>query len=521
MDKRASGLRSSFLRRLQGRQMPEDVPSQVLIRQPTTTGHKYEPLPKEGNFIRLLKFKKKWQRGSRSDVLRFDFVSAELRDNKQCSVDYYAISYAWGANPGLAPIVLNGQRVLIPDSAEAALRGIIAQLGSRSANRMQPIWIDAVCINPDDLNEKQRQAGKMGKVFSTAKIVFVWLGLDDGTAKAGFKSLRLLAKQQGEFDSADLGEQDRMEWALPPGIDQDSLEFFLDCPWFTRLWVLQEVALGQLVILVRGARKLSWTDFHRSISRIYDTETLSSFSHAKVVPPFMIADLHRDTQGTTLNHSLHFAFLFTTSDPRDKIYGILGLLENGQAEHTQSPGPMDCVTKIQPDYTRPLLDVFREATLLALEGATDLQILLLAQLMVPLPEALLDQWSSWVPRYHESNGLVILPIGSGNVNPGVKPHYSLDASGETILKVRGLCVQSIKAIKVADQWQVDIVEDFLRRLWTLPRSWQIQDLVSLLKLCGLPEKYLSDLGAYLLEHIGEDVPEYSELLEDVVSGCED
>lgn len=73
--------------------------------------------------------------------------------------EYETISYVWG-DPNLkATVYVNGRGALVPASPERVLRRM------RLPVRIRVLWIDALCIKQDDLQEKQQQVAIMGEIY--------------------------------------------------------------------------------------------------------------------------------------------------------------------------------------------------------------------------------------------------------------------------------------------------------------------------------------------------------------------
>ncbi|KAF2456312.1 heterokaryon incompatibility protein-domain-containing protein, partial [Lineolata rhizophorae] len=87
--------------------------------------------------------------------------------------EYEALSYCWSLGDGNdegGHIICDGQQLKVM----ANLRDGLERL--RAAGRFGPVWIDAVCINQDDLPERGAQVEMMDRIFGSAKAVIVWLG---------------------------------------------------------------------------------------------------------------------------------------------------------------------------------------------------------------------------------------------------------------------------------------------------------------------------------------------------------
>ncbi|KAH8648336.1 heterokaryon incompatibility, partial [Tricladium varicosporioides] len=121
------------------------------------------------------------------------------------------------------------------------------------------LWVDAICINQEDKAEKAAQIPLMGQVYFRARRVVIWLGLPDEqttqtlalinmiaiTAKleTGLRRPMIHNLELEEFDEARHAERRLPSWIL--GIEKwQALGAFLSKPWFSRVWILQEVILA-------------------------------------------------------------------------------------------------------------------------------------------------------------------------------------------------------------------------------------------------------------------------------------
>ena len=84
---------------------------------------------------------------------------------------YEALSYTWGAASEGRSIVLNGSCTLpITDNLFRALRRL------RWPLKWRLLWVDAICINEEDVRERSAQIAIMREIYQRAKAVIVWLG---------------------------------------------------------------------------------------------------------------------------------------------------------------------------------------------------------------------------------------------------------------------------------------------------------------------------------------------------------
>lgn len=120
--------------------------------------HNYQPLDPDQREIRLLYFKPSSHLEAGAPVR---CVVKHVSLSKSPNVGYDAISYCWGEDPGSSSIILDGTEVIVPGSALLAIRGT-----HRTTESLRmPVWIDAICINQSEVEEKNQQVAIMGEIY--------------------------------------------------------------------------------------------------------------------------------------------------------------------------------------------------------------------------------------------------------------------------------------------------------------------------------------------------------------------
>lgn len=198
--------------------------------------------------------------------LRDSMSSAEENLSNVHVTEYAAISYTWGPASVRATIVVDGLPLDVPKSSEEALRFALeaAEL---------PVWIDAICINQLDDDERNHQVSQMKEVYSKAEEVLVWLGHDTAkTTLLARSSVETIVSQARQCTN-NLEDLDTKLWAgtgsnryyvysdepLPPSINWPALYGFFSVAWFTRLWPIQEVCLARGASCTRGSYTVPWS----------------------------------------------------------------------------------------------------------------------------------------------------------------------------------------------------------------------------------------------------------------------
>lgn len=242
-----------------------------------------------------------------------------------------------------------------------------------------PVWIDSVCINQVDLEEKSSQVSIMGDIFQRASCVFACVGDHADNSDVLMEHLSAITDVTGKLTAHDdAWEEYRQACILKCGdylndLSQPDLETlwlamfkFGDRPYWKRVWILQEVVLASWLDILCGTDWTYWTvldDLACVMTGDLPVGVRStSFHGRKRLSPELWAGM----QGLAMSESqmlkvfvdqpqkpLDF-FLWSPdlecSDPRDRIYGVLKLIQ----------WPPD-LPPIEADYSKSSFELAREA----------------------------------------------------------------------------------------------------------------------------------------------------------------
>ena len=145
---------------------------------------------------------------------------------------YNALSYAWGVNTRTRLVYINRLPCLVTQSVCKALQHL------RKPEESFRIWVDLVCINQDDSIERSSQVRLMSRIYSLADRVIAWLGVPTLQWKNVFPSIK--AYVTGNLPARRLRRE------------ATSFHELLRCPWFARLWIVQEMVAAQECVLSYG-----------------------------------------------------------------------------------------------------------------------------------------------------------------------------------------------------------------------------------------------------------------------------
>ncbi|KLU92613.1 hypothetical protein MAPG_11558 [Magnaporthiopsis poae ATCC 64411] len=270
---------------------------------------------------------------------------------------FEALSYVWGSqdDPQEVTVVphhattgsaLNpGGVLLVGRSLSLALRHL------RREEEARTLWIDALCINQDDNAEREKQVRRMGDVYRLAQRVIVWLGPAAADTTLALSTLEHLGSQvEVTLDGAKVASPgaEHPTWCdeavdLPySAATWKAIHDLLDRRWFRRLWVIQEVALANSLAVVQcGDDVMRFNLFRRAVTCLYSKNNLPYAGLRQLVlEAVRISEDHRDK---TLMSLMENSRRQQCLDPKDKIYGMLGMAPLGFAKRIH-PNYADGVT---------------------------------------------------------------------------------------------------------------------------------------------------------------------------------
>lgn len=173
-----------------------------------------------------------------------DRIRGTLRvENLEQPPPYAALSYAWGDDFEAQSLHLQTGSLPIRKNLFDALSAL------RHASKPCDLWIDAVCINARDVDERHSQVRCMRTIYDSATEVIVWLGEGDQHTKRAMKLLDEIATGRHNFLKG------------VPNFSRLDLDSLLGRPWFKRMWVVQEVVgtLGECTIRCGSDKMEFWT----------------------------------------------------------------------------------------------------------------------------------------------------------------------------------------------------------------------------------------------------------------------
>ena len=256
--------------------------------------------------------------------------SAEDEENDDGAENCYeAVSYTWG-DP-----VLSENLVVLPDESTSGV-ALPEQTGEthlaitrnvdtmlrffRSPTKIVRLWVDAICLNQVDKHELGHQIALMGEIYNHAPQTRIWLGPEDEDVAKVFTFLK-------EYDTEDISDMKRLLTNLFGSGSTEPLTRFFDRPWFSRRWVVQELALSRTAVFYAhhsSARYVTLRDgIENSVDGLFmvdDTDTVSP--HTQCAITTMASVTKKDMN---LLDRLYFNDALQCREHRDHILAFHGI----------------------------------------------------------------------------------------------------------------------------------------------------------------------------------------------------
>lgn len=162
---------------------------------------------------------------------------------------YEAVSYVWvdTENPGCINVSAMNMTVPITSNLHSVLANV------RLHDRLRVLWVDALCINQKDVEERSSQVAIMAAIYSKAKRVLAYLGNYWKGGEMAVEAIRQLAEDETLHFFGYMDHDLNVD-----GSGFESLALFnatltfLDTPWWARMWTVQEFVIARKAILLYG-----------------------------------------------------------------------------------------------------------------------------------------------------------------------------------------------------------------------------------------------------------------------------
>ncbi|KAK2022003.1 HET domain-containing protein [Colletotrichum zoysiae] len=306
----------------------------------------YEPLDLGSRSFRLLML-----HPGVSGEVECDLFQATLEPGS--TIPYEALSYAWGSNDLSESITVNRKTLPVTKSLFHALNHL-------RHDQVRILWVDAVCIDQGNTAERGHQVGQMGDIYREAEQVLIWLGPSSYETKilmgflkklhratSGDKDQKALDRVQEDWLAA---EQDASnDRAALCRLQRDGMVSLFEEPWFTRIWVVQEVSNARAASVCCGR----WSVPAHLLATAATLVGVDPSPQRKAILDLMPKSSARRPDKKESLHALLLRYRGSrATDPRDMVYALLGIASDIPEDDTMG--------LLRPDYSKSETEVVRD-----------------------------------------------------------------------------------------------------------------------------------------------------------------
>jgi hypothetical protein len=419
---------------------------------------------------------------------------------------YIALSYTWGPPSFCDSTLIENCTLAITASLKGALDALASDVHAASCC----FWIDAICINQQDVAERSSQVRMMQRIYTQSQAIYVWMGPSADNSDSAMRKMKEFGafvlsfkRSNSDTDAASLTDNSDLEYdysdaveqavspdnsALygPPGSDThqawDAIGMLLQRDWWSRAWIIQEATCSVATFFYCGESKgnaVTWADVQVTQmirDTLTETHLCTELAGRVKVDRVLALDLIRETRnGDPVHPAVSLQKLFyrardtQCTNHRDKVYSVVGMIAQ------------DDRYQICPEYTRSLIGVYLDVVHLAMRTAPRghlLDFLAFAGDAVSSRPATLaavaaEPLPSWVPDWRlEDQPIPFYQFydvddpesgevywADGGVQPAISIHGEDDASSLPRFNVRGIYIDRIShVLRVADDSRSSTIE---------------------------------------------------------------
>ena len=443
------------------------------------------PLNTSSDSIRLLKL-------TRTPLGRIS-CQLQVHSLSRCP-PFIALSYTWGAPQPTRTIQVQGQRRKIRENLWGAFINILGHWDRRYKNLKwsagfggvyslpeltnifhflrseaggeEPLfWVDQICINQDNVHEKNHQVQQMKAIFSSAELTLAYLGDKGGDSDLAMDYLALSRDYVTSTTNHLPLAQLKTSTIPAPEPPYSAISALLKRSYWSRLWIVQEIVVGKRVLFMCGQKSVRWIQ----LAWIFDPySTMATFDmRGNLREVYKLSEFRRQYQSTRdltelqVLRLLEHCAMCECSDVRDRIYGVARLLQG-------SP-----LCKIPVDYSLSTKDLLRQCLLAFIYYNSKLDVLVANALIKGLEVDRKDREIAGVlgalnvVDYNTTKLCISLPALT---------RLNMEIGDDDFLAALGI----LKSLDY-DTKKFKLVMSWLRRVHIDPTDEKVQGVLSLLK----------------------------------------
>jgi hypothetical protein len=386
----------------------------------------YLPLDTSVDTIRLLELmpisKFSYLRGIDGRLIHSTFADLQ---------DYIALSYTWGNNEayGKKTISLNGNDFEVRENLFWALSCL------RTRTKVV-IWVDAICIDQSNIEERNYQVGLMPFIYNRAERVIIWLGLPSALQERSKKKKPIRYKSDSE-ESESVEKKDEVTVLF------EDMPYLCGLEYWRRAWIVQEIGLSRDLRVHYGSSFVKWETFMSLMHR-------SGASRSTKIISKLDANRRERHASQTLERLLIDFQTSKCQDTRDRVYAFLGLAHdcldgNFQADYTKTTTQIyfDLIKHFHRDLARQPPDE---------NGAISVKTKMSREMGIV-------GFSALIQKLFQADPVLPHSLGEANYIAGFSPKDTVLAKGIVLGKIEcigPICQDIIQSHRADREWKLQL-----------------------------------------------------------------
>ncbi|KAI0409898.1 hypothetical protein F4802DRAFT_5722 [Xylaria palmicola] len=317
-------------------------------------------------------------------------IQCTLQITSENNSKYEALSYVWGDATDRRGIIVDGQDLDVTVSLENALRHL------RHQRQPRHLWVDAICIDQENVKEKSILVPRMGIIYTNASRVLVWLGTPSPAMSVACSWAIKHSGMLGYLHRLRCKILSSLSYATCQRISVELVKIlvgFIEIsshPYWTRMWTFQEYKVAReepLIVcghfafptsLTSTAKDSAYSIFRKVLERVVKTKPKDERGrHRRQILVDQLRQLANGTRWTAvMGMSLRTGpenaepllgrLLTSTSrrvcgDPRDHVYALYGMVPRAQDVYPA-------------DYSKTVQQVMHDTTLYLVRHEGSLEV---------------------------------------------------------------------------------------------------------------------------------------------------
>jgi hypothetical protein len=241
-------------------------------------------------------------------------------------IEFHALSYVWGS--------LSHNKILVNGYSFEVRNNLYHFLKEKSLDRdfclHKRFWVDQICIDQENIEERNHQVNQMAQIYSSARKVHIWLGRERGASDGVMAAIQTYKSPPVHEDAASMALQ--------------CFAYLSEARYWNRLWIIQEILLAKSISVMYGPRTIRWSQLEvilndilrhlenakKPVDDIVYAESLRSSNLGRFIlerQKMLSEGVDGAARLFDWCNVIQLSRQSCCTDVRDRIFGVLGLVD--------------------------------------------------------------------------------------------------------------------------------------------------------------------------------------------------